>query len=154
MTCEMKVFKIIISIILKSIFHISIKPSHASSFFRCIGIGIHQSRTFFSNGGQLKHHSDSDSQSLPSSSSLSSTKLSSIYGLDMMHLLCVKLQRPWMERIKLLNAVLLPRLQLNWLVAEIAANAQLLSICVDTLPPLNPSSDRLSLPFPIFIACS
>ena len=122
--------------------------------FRCIGIGIHRSRTFFSNGGQLKRLSDSDSPLSPSSSSPSFTKLSLIYVLDMMHFSCVKLQL-MAGRIKvslILSAVLLQLSRFH--LAEIVANALLLSTCVVTCLPPNPSSDPLYLLSPISTACS
>lgn len=120
--------------------------------FRCIGTGIHQSHTFSSNGGQLKPQSDSDSPSSPSSSWPSSTKLSLIYVLDMMHFSCVKLQL--MTGKIIVSLRLLPHQLNQFHLVEIVANALLPSICVVISLPPNPSSDLLSLPSPIFIACS
>ena len=121
--------------------------------FRCIGIGIHRSRTFFSNGGRPKRHSDSDSLLSPFSSSPSSTKLSLIYVLDMMHFSCVKLQlMTGRTKVSLtLSAALLQLSRVH--LAEIVANALLPSTCVVTSLPPNPSSDPLYLPSPIFTAC-
>ena len=120
--------------------------------FRCTGIGIHRSRTFFSNGGQLKHRSGLDSRSWPSTLWLSCTKLSSICGQDTMHHWCVRLQSPQKLNLMLIQEAAV-RLGSLWL-AEIAVNVLPRQICVDHSLPGNPLSVQHSLPSPIFTVFS